>query len=72
MAHNFHFLKYEIGDTREHQIVLETAQNTKHNTHRHNNQQDEPYHPTHNFHFSFLVKCDLLDVDSFSNESEYI
>ena len=60
------------GDTWEHWIVLEAAQNTKHDTHRHNNQQDEPCHPTHNFQFSFHVKCELLDVGSFSNESEYI
>jgi hypothetical protein len=28
-------MKY--GDTREHWIVLEAAQNTRHNTHRNNN-----------------------------------
>ncbi len=60
------------GDTREHRIVLEAAQNTKHNTHRHNNQQDEPCHPTHNFNFLFLAKCEYIDVGLFSNKSEYI
>ncbi len=47
IAHNFHFSKYmRYGVTREHRIVLEAALNTKHNTHRQNNQQDEPCHPT--------------------------
>ena len=54
----FIFQNMRYGDTREHQIVLEAAQNIKHNTHRQNNQQDEPCHPTHNFHFSFFVKCE--------------
>ncbi len=44
IAHNF-FQNMRYGDTREHRIVLEAAQNTKHNTHRHNNQQDELCHP---------------------------
>jgi hypothetical protein len=26
--------------------LLVGAKNTNHNTHRHNNQQDEPFHPT--------------------------
>ncbi len=34
IAHNFHFSNMRYGDTQEHRIVLEAAQNTKHNTHR--------------------------------------
>jgi hypothetical protein len=54
----FIFQNMKYGDTREHWIVFEAAQNTKHNTHRHNNHKDEPCHPTYNFHFLFLVMCE--------------
>ncbi len=58
----FIFQNMKYGDTQEHWIVLEAAQYTTHNTHRHNNHQDKPYRLTHNFHFSFLVKCEQIDV----------
>ncbi len=40
------------------------AQNTKHNTHRHNNQQDEPCHPT------FLIPPSYSEV-SISDTREH-
>ncbi len=66
------FQNMKQGDIQEHWIILEAAQNTNHNTHKHNNHQDKPCHPTHNFHFSFLVKCEQIDVGLFSNNNEFI
>ncbi len=41
---------------------------TQNTTHRHSNHQDEPCHLTHNFHFSFLVKCEFSESAQIQRE----